>query len=67
MDSTNLLWSLIFGSIGLGYFTHGKKQSNLVIRYTGFALMVYPYFIVNTIALVLVGICLLFIPRFIKF
>ncbi len=67
MDSTNLLWSLIFGSIGLGYFIYGKKQSNPVIRYTGLALMIYPYFIINTVVLVLVGICLLYVPRFVKF
>jgi hypothetical protein len=67
MDSTNPLWSLIFGSIGLGYFIYGKKQSNPVIRYTGLALMIYPYFIINTVVLVLVGICLLYVPRFVKF
>jgi hypothetical protein len=26
MDYTSLWWSLIFGCIGLGYFSYGKKQ-----------------------------------------
>ena len=66
MSTAVILWSLIFGSIGLGYFVYGKKQSNVVVRYTGVALMVYPYFIQDTVALPLVGVCLLLLPKFVK-
>ncbi|PCJ41496.1 MAG: hypothetical protein COA71_08025 [SAR86 cluster bacterium] len=66
MDTSNILWGLIFGSIGLGYFIYGKKQSNIVVRYSGVALMIYPYFINNIVALPVIGVCLLFLPRFIK-
>ena len=66
MISTGMiLWSFIFGSIGFGYFIYGKKQSNPVIRYTGVALMVYPYFLNNIIAIVLIGFILMFLPKFI--
>lgn len=66
MNTANLLWALLFGSIGMGYFIYGKKQSNMVVRYVGVALMVYPYFISNTIVLVAVGVCLLILPKLIK-
>jgi hypothetical protein len=67
MDTTAmLLWGLLFGSIGLGYFIYGKKQANGVVRYTGIALMVFPYFVPDPTALVVIGIALLAIPRFVK-
>ena len=65
MSTANLLWSLLFGSIGLGYFVYGKKQSDMIVRYIGVALMVYPYFIANTVFLVLVGASLMLLPKFI--
>jgi len=61
-----LLWGLVFGSVGLGYFIYGKRQANGVVRYTGLALMAFPYFVPDTTALLVVGIGLLVIPRFVK-
>jgi len=61
-----MLWGLLFGSIGFGYFIYGKKQSHVVAKYTGIVLMVYPYFITNNVALVFVGIILLLLPKFVK-
>jgi hypothetical protein len=66
MDMTTLLWSVLFGSIGFGYFIYGKKQSHAVTRYTGVAMMIFPYFIQNTTALVIVGFMLLLLPKFLK-
>ena len=66
LDTANLLWGLLFSSMGFVYFVFGKRQSLYVVRYVGIALMVYPYFITNTLALVLVGIALIFVPKFIK-
>ncbi len=67
MDSTAaLLWGVLFGSLGLGFFMYGKKQKAIVPLVCGLALMVYPYFIANTIALVVVGLLLTAIPYFIK-
>jgi len=66
MDMTTLLWSVLFGSIGFGYFIYGKKQSHAVARYTGVALMIFPYFLQNTTALVIVGFMLLLLPKFLK-
>ena len=61
-----ILWGLLFGSLGIGYFIYGKRQANVVARYTGIALMVFPYFVSDAIALVVVGILLPSLPRFIK-
>jgi hypothetical protein len=66
MDMTTLLWGVLFGSIGFGYFIYGKKQSHAVARYTGMTLMIFPYFIQNTTALVIVGFMLLLLPKFLK-
>jgi len=64
MDSTTILWGIFFSSIGFGYFIYGKKQSHMVARYTGVALMIYPYFISNTVALVVVGLLLMLLPKY---
>jgi hypothetical protein len=64
IDTASLLWSLLFSSIGLGYFIYGKKQSNAVVRYVGIALIVYPYFVHNPLAMVLIGLGLMFVPKF---
>tara|TARA_B110000438_G_C15777244_1_gene634621 strand:- start:1094 stop:1297 length:204 start_codon:yes stop_codon:yes gene_type:complete len=66
MDMTTILWSLFFSSIGFGYFIYGKKQSHAVARYTGIALMIYPYFVQNLLILVIVGFMLLLLPKFLK-
>ena len=67
MDSATILWGLVFGSIGLGYFIYGKQQSNGIVRYTGIALMIYPYIFTSTLALVCVGLILLALPKVVAF
>jgi hypothetical protein len=66
MDMTTILWSLFFSSIGFGYFIYGKKQSHAVARYTGIALMIYPYLVQNLVVLVIVGFMLLLLPKLLK-
>ncbi len=61
-----LLWGVLFGSVGLGFFIYGKKQERLVPLVCGLALMVYPYFMPNTVALVLTGVVLMAIPYFLR-
>ena len=64
-DVSLMLFGILFSSVGIGYFIYGKKQTNPVIRYTGLVLIVYPYFVQNLMALILVGVALLFVPKFI--
>ncbi|MBQ0719869.1 MAG: hypothetical protein KBT88_15350 [Gammaproteobacteria bacterium] len=63
-DTAMMLWALLFGSIGFAYFIYGKRQDHTVARYTGIALIIYPYFVANVFALVVVGIILMSLPRF---
>ena len=66
MDMTNMLWGVLFSGIGVGFFLYGKKQKKLVPLLCGLALMIYPYFVTNTVLLVLLGIALLALPYFIR-
>jgi hypothetical protein len=66
VDSQSIIWGLIFGSIGLGYFVYGKKQSSLVPLVCGLGLMFFPYFVSNTVILVIVGVLLSVLPYFVR-
>ena len=61
-----LLWGLLFGSVGLGFFMYGKRQKAVVPLVCGIALMVFPYFVSDTILLVSIGAALVAIPYFIR-
>jgi len=65
-NSSMMLWSVLFGGIGIGYFIYGKKQKALVPLFIGLALCAFPYFMPNLITLLLVGLGLVAIPYFIK-
>jgi len=63
---TTIMFSTLFGSIGLGYFIYGKKQQKMVPLIAGIALCAYPYFISNVYAMVVVGIILTAVPWVIR-
>ncbi len=62
MSSAVLLWGVLFGAIGMGFFVYGKKQRAPVPLLCGVALMVVPYFIANTWLLVAAGVTLAALP-----
>jgi hypothetical protein len=66
MSTSILLWGLLFGSIGFGFALYGKQQRAPVPMVCGVALMIYPYFVPNVIALVGIGIALMAIPYFFR-
>jgi hypothetical protein len=66
MNSSSLMWGVIFGAIGLGFFVYGKKQKAIIPFLSGLGLMLFPYFILNTVALVFTGIILVALPFVIK-
>ncbi|MBU1568203.1 MAG: hypothetical protein KJ630_21590 [Proteobacteria bacterium] len=39
MDASTLIWWVIFGSIGLGYFVYGKKQRAVIPLFSGIGLL----------------------------
>jgi hypothetical protein len=57
---------LLFGAVGLGFFVHGKKQKAVVPLACGLVLMVFPYFVSNTILLVVTGAALVMLPYFVR-
>jgi hypothetical protein len=67
MNTAPLLWGLLFGSIGIGFFVYGKRQRAVVPLVCGLALMVFPYFVGNTILLVAIGVALMALPYFVRF
>ena len=65
-SESELLWGVLFGAFGLGFFVYGKQQRMVVPLVCGLALMVYPYFMPNAVALVLMGLVLVAIPYFFR-
>ena len=66
MNTSLLLWSLLFSSVGFGFFLYGKKQQAVVPLFSGLALMIYPYFVSSTILLVVIGVVLIALPYFVR-
>lgn len=67
MDSESMLiWGMVFGSIGLGFFIYGKKQKKVVPFVTGLALFVFPYFISDITMLLIIGAILVLLPYFVR-
>jgi hypothetical protein len=66
LDTSALLWGLLFGSVGLSFFTYGKRQRAVVPLLCGLALMVFPYFVSNTVVLVAAGVALVAVPYFVR-
>ena len=63
---TTLMVSVLFSSIGVGYCIYGKRQHQVVPLFTGLALCVYPYFMSNGYATVVVGLLLTAVPWLIR-
>jgi hypothetical protein len=67
MDSpVQIFWGILFGTVGMAYFVYGKKQQMFMPMICGLGLMVYPYFVANTILLVLIGAAISVLPYFIR-
>lgn len=66
MDTSALLWGLLFGSIGLAYVIYGRKQRIVVPFVSGLALIAFPYFVSGTVAMIVIGAVLIALPFFVK-
>jgi hypothetical protein len=62
MDTTTLLLSMLFGSIGVGYLMYAKKMGEWVPAGAGLALLVVPYLISSVLVLVIVCVVLMVVP-----
>ena len=67
MSGTSVLvWGMLFGSVGLGFFIYGRRQRNIVPLVAGIALMVVPYLVPNVYLLVAFGVALMALPYFVR-
>jgi hypothetical protein len=62
MNVSTLMWGVLFGSVGLGFFVYGKKQKAIIPFLSGIGLMLIPYFISNVLILVGTGIVFVVLP-----
>jgi len=65
-SEASLLLGVVFGAVGLAYFVYGKKQQRFIPLLCGIGLMIFPYFMSNTVLLVVVGLALSAIPYFFR-
>ena len=56
LSAANLIGGLVFGSIGFVAFIYGKRMNSWKPMFCGLALMIFPYFISNTVAMYVIGI-----------
>ena len=63
---TSLLWMVLFGGIGVGYFVFGRKHKRIVPFLSGIGLMVFPYFVSGTFILMAIGTALIALPYFVR-
>ena len=66
MDTTTIMLSLLFGTVGLGFLMYGKNAGRVVPMAAGLALTVCPYFISSVLALLVVCTALVAVPFFLR-
>lgn len=57
-----LVAGMLFGAIGVGYFMYGKRAERPVALVCGAVLTIFPWFVTNLAALIVVGLVLLAVP-----
>ena len=57
-----LLFGIVAGAIGTGYFIYGRRQARFVPVIAGVLLCVYPYFVDSLLWLSVVGVVLVAAP-----
>ena len=63
-SEASLIWGVIIGEVSLANFVFGKRQQRFVPLFCGIGLMAFPYFVSNTVLLVIIGLALSVIPYF---
>ena len=56
LSFANLIGNLLFSSVGFVAFVYGKRTSLWKVMFCGLALMIYPYFIGDTLAMYAIGL-----------
>jgi hypothetical protein len=58
----SILFGVVTGAIGMGYFIYGRRQTKFVPVIAGILLCVYPYFLDSVLWLSIVGVLLIAAP-----
>ena len=58
---SGILAGLIFGTFGIYFVKHGRREAHIESVLIGIALMAYPYFVENDFLLWGIGVGLLFV------
>ena len=67
MEGTSLLiWGMVFGAVGLGFVSYGKRQKAIVPLFSGVGLLMLPFFLPNVYILVMAGVILVALPYFLR-
>lgn len=62
-----LLWGMLFGAIGVGFFIYGKRQAMVMPLVCGIALIVYPWFVSGALLTLVIGLALVALPFLLRF
>ncbi|KEZ77317.1 hypothetical protein [Salinisphaera hydrothermalis] len=65
-NSALMIWSVLFGAIGMGFFAYGSRQKAIVPWMVGTGLMIDPWFITNAYLLVAADLLLIGLAWFIR-
>ena len=65
-SESSIVWSMFFGSIGVGFFIYGRKQKQVVPFISGIALMGVPYFVDGTGAMIALCVAFIALPYFVR-
>jgi hypothetical protein len=55
LSAANLIGNLLFSSIGFVGFIYGKRMNLWKLMLCGLALMIYPYFVADTLMMYAIG------------
>jgi hypothetical protein len=66
MDSTSLIMGVIFGAIGVGYITYGRKQQRYAALLAGVLLCGFTYVVDGVWLSLLIGVALMCLPIWLK-
>jgi hypothetical protein len=61
-----VIWVMMFGSVGFGFFIYGRRQRAVAPLVVGLALMVLPYVVSNVYLLIALGLGLIALPYFFR-
>jgi hypothetical protein len=67
MNTTSLVFGVLYGAIGFGYLIYGRRQRKGIALLSGLALCGFPYFISNIVLLILIGLVFIALPFYIRY